>query len=83
MKISPSILAADLTDLKNTLQTLENRVDFLHMDIMDGHFVPTLSFGEVYVKLLKDHTNIPLDVHLMVDQPEKKFRNIMIFLRLI
>ncbi len=49
MKISPSILAADLTDLKNTLQTLENRVDFLHMDIMDGHFVPTLSFGEVYV----------------------------------
>jgi len=72
MMISPSILAADLTDLKNTLQTLENRVDFLHMDIMDGHFVPTLSFGEVYVKLLRVHTNIPLDVHLMVDQPEKE-----------
>ncbi|GIW23630.1 MAG: ribulose-phosphate 3-epimerase [Candidatus Sericytochromatia bacterium] len=72
MKISPSILAADLTDLKTVLQILEGKVDFLHLDIMDGHFVPTLSFGEVYVKLLNEHTQIPLDVHLMVDQPEKE-----------
>lgn len=70
IKISPSILAADLTDLKNTLNLLENKVDFLHLDIMDGHFVPTLSFGEIYVQWIKQYTNIPLDVHLMVDRPE-------------
>lgn len=72
MKISPSILAADLVDLKNILKLLENQVELLHLDIMDGHFVPTLSFGEIYVKLLKEHTSIPLDIHLMVDRPEKE-----------
>lgn len=72
MKLSPSILASDLTDLKHILKTIENQVDYLHLDIMDGHFVPTLSFGEVYVKLLKEHSRIPLDVHLMVQNPEKE-----------
>ncbi len=72
MKISPSILASDLVDFKNVIKQLENQVELLHMDIMDGHFVPTLSFGEVYVKSLKEHTSIPLDIHLMVDQPEKE-----------
>lgn len=72
MKLSPSILASDLTDLKNILKTIENQVDYLHLDIMDGHFVPTLSFGEVYVKLIKEHSKIPLDVHLMVENPEKE-----------
>ena len=45
MDLSPSILAADLTDMKSSLQELEGRVEYLHMDVMDGHFVPTLSFG--------------------------------------
>lgn len=72
MDLSPSILAADLTDLKASLKELEGRVEYLHMDVMDGHFVPTLSFGELYTKLLKQHTSIPLDVHLMVSQPEKE-----------
>ncbi len=72
MKISPSILAADLVNFKDQLKFLEEKVDLLHLDIMDGHFVPTLSFGESYVKVLKKHTAIPLDVHLMVANPEKE-----------
>lgn len=72
MMLSPSILASDLTDLKNTLNLLENQVELLHLDIMDGHFVPTLSFGEIYASLLKQHTKIPFDVHLMVQNPEKE-----------
>lgn len=70
MKISPSILAADMLDLKSILRGLDNRVDFIHLDVMDGHFVPQLSFGERVAELVKSHTDIPLDVHLMVDQPE-------------
>jgi ribulose-phosphate 3-epimerase len=72
MLLSPSILAADLTDLKSILPVLEGQVDFLHMDVMDGHFVPTLSFGELYTATIAKHTNIPLDVHLMVMNPEKE-----------
>ena len=72
MDLSPSILAADLTDLKASLAQLEGRIEYLHMDVMDGHFVPTLSFGELYTKLLQQHTSIQLDVHLMVSNPEKE-----------
>ncbi len=70
MKISPSILAADLTDLKSVLLAMDPAmVDYIHLDVMDGHFVPTLSFGEAYAAHIKRHTAIPLDVHLMVDRP--------------
>ena len=71
IQISVSVLAAELIDLKKTLSTLDsNIVDFIHLDIMDGHFVPQLSFGEAITKNIKDAVGIALDVHLMVDKPE-------------
>ena len=73
MQISPSILAADLCDLRSHLEGADPRiVDYWHLDVMDGHFVPTLSFGEMYAKAVKKHTDIPLDIHLMVERPEKE-----------
>ncbi len=71
MKIAPSILAADMTDLKNILHGMDpSSIDLIHMDVMDGHFVPTLSFGELYSAQVESHTSIPLDIHLMVSLPE-------------
>ena len=71
MKISVSVLAGPLIDLKKILGEMnEQLIDFIHMDVMDGHFVPQLSFGEAYCAQVGKHTNIPLDVHLMVCQPE-------------
>lgn len=71
MKISPSILAANPIDLKSQLALMQAAVvDFIHMDVMDGHFVPTLSFGEAYTAAVQAATDIPLDVHLMVSRPE-------------
>lgn len=73
MKISPSILAADLIGLRPILKEMDPaQIDLIHLDVMDGHFVPQLSFGESYSKSIKEATNIPLDVHLMVSNPEKE-----------
>ncbi len=73
MKISPSILAADLIGLRGILKEMNPSViDLIHLDVMDGHFVPQLSFGESYSKAVKEATPIPLDVHLMVSNPERE-----------
>lgn len=70
-KISASLMCADPFELKNVLKTLENNnIDFLHIDIMDGKFVPNLGIGSDYINALKQHTQIPLDYHIMVKDPD-------------
>jgi ribulose-phosphate 3-epimerase len=71
VKISPSILAADFARLGEEVARVEAAgADMLHVDVMDGHFVPNLTIGPPVVKALKAVTNLPLDVHLMVEKPD-------------
>ena len=71
MLISPSILSADFANLEKEIKALEQAgADMLHIDVMDGHFVPNLTFGPPIIKSLRKHTKLPFDVHLMIEQPE-------------
>ncbi|MDO4436687.1 MAG: ribulose-phosphate 3-epimerase [Coriobacteriaceae bacterium] len=69
IKIAPSILSADMANLAHDLERISN-ADFIHVDVMDGHFVPNLSYGTAIVKACKGATDIPLDVHLMISNPD-------------
>ncbi len=71
-RIAPSVLAADLGRLKEQISQVEaGGADWIHIDVMDGHFVPNLTFGGPVIKALRKLTDLPLDVHLMVTEPEK------------
>jgi len=70
--IAPSILAADFANLeKEVLMLNESQADWIHIDIMDGRFVPNISFGFPVLQAINKHTQKPLDVHLMIVEPEK------------
>lgn len=72
VKIAPSLLSANFADMKSGIEIMETaNVDYLHCDVMDGVFVPNISFGFKMIKDIDNITNIPLDVHLMIIEPER------------
>lgn len=74
-KISASMMCSDLIDLKETLKIFETEgVEYLHIDMMDGTFVPNFGLGVDYIRGLRKLTSIPLDLHLMIKDPEYKFQ---------
>ncbi|MBW1614225.1 MAG: ribulose-phosphate 3-epimerase [Deltaproteobacteria bacterium] len=71
-KIAPSILSADFTKLGEEIKAIEKAgADYIHIDVMDGHFVPNITVGPMIVKAARKVTNLPLDVHLMIVNPER------------
>ena len=73
IKVAPSILSADFTAMGEAVETMEKSgADYIHCDVMDGSFVPPITFGQQMVRDLKKHTRLPLDVHLMIVHPEQQ-----------
>ena len=76
IKISPSILSADFSQLGQEIKNLENSgADMIHVDVMDGHFVPNLTIGPPVIKALRKYTKIPFDVHLMINPVHKYIKD--------
>lgn len=69
VKLAPSLLNADFCDLRQALSIIEESADVIHLDVMDGNFVPNITFGPLVVKAVRKLTDLPLDVHLMIAQP--------------
>ena len=76
IKISPSILSADFSCLGKEIEAITNAgADYIHVDVMDGHFVPNLTIGPPVIKSLRKHSNLPFDVHLMISPVHKYIKN--------
>ena len=72
LKLAPSILSADFGHLAEDVKNIEEGgADYIHVDVMDGHFVPNISFGAPVMKCLNGKTNLPYDVHLMIENPDR------------
>ncbi len=70
--IAPSVLAADFANLQRDIEMVNNsQADWFHIDVMDGHFVPNISYGMPVIEAIKKHATKPLDVHLMIEKPER------------
>ncbi len=71
LKIAPSILSADFANLGRDIKTLsEGGADIVHVDVMDGHFVPNITIGPLIVSAIRPYTKLPIDVHLMIEKPD-------------
>lgn len=76
MKLAPSILSADFANLERDIRLVEDGgADYIHVDVMDGHFVPNITFGADTVAAIRSVTKLPLDCHLMVEYPENHIEN--------
>ncbi|HEY7752068.1 MAG TPA: ribulose-phosphate 3-epimerase [Ignavibacteriaceae bacterium] len=74
--LAPSVLSADFSNLSQQIRLTElGGADWIHCDIMDGHFVPNITFGPVVVRSIKKSTKLPVDVHLMIEKPDKYLKN--------
>ena len=74
VKIAASMMCSDLLNLKKTIDIFEDeKIEYLHIDVMDGEFVPNIGLGVDYIRSLRNLTTIPLDIHLMIKNPEYKF----------
>lgn len=76
IKVAPSILSADFSKLGEDIRSVEEvGADLIHVDVMDGHFVPNITIGPLVVEAIKPHTKLPLDVHLMIENPDQYIPN--------
>ncbi len=76
MKVSPSVLTADYLNLTEKLAEFQKaNTDFIHIDVMDGMFVPNISFGVPVIKSIAAHTDLPLDIHLMIENPSRYIKD--------
>lgn len=69
VKLAPSLLNADFSDLRRAISYIQDAADVIHLDVMDGNFVPNITFGPLVVRAVRAVTDLPLDVHLMIAQP--------------
>lgn len=75
IKIAPSLLSADFSNLSAEVDRIKNDADYIHFDVMDGHFVPNITLGPMIIKSVRGKTKLPFDVHLMITNPDCYLKN--------